>query len=225
MSSWLNAKDSFKKRYEVLTKYTQNQLPKDLSTLSESTAKYIAKGGISSDPAQNGDYNQAVQTAQTINSNKQEFQKLNADISAKIQELTQSNDMGRLLLENGNLQQEIQTVEKEDTEMEHDVQSAELRDELLRTSDSHITHHQYFLLGRPLRQSTIPFIWALSIIFIGISLLVFQQYSPSLEFIAVWLATPTDWLGILQNSQILGTIIGILTIVVIFLALRIVNII
>ena len=225
MSSWLDAKDSFKKRYEVLTKYTQNQLPKDLVTLSESTAKYIGKGGISSDPAQNGDYNLSVKTAQTINANKQEFQKLNADISAKIQTLTQSNDMGRLLLENGRLQQEIQSVEKEDKEMEHDVQSAELRDELLRSSDSNITRHQYFLLGRPLRQATIPFLWALSIIFIGVSLLIFQQYSPSLEFIAIWLAAPTDWLGILQDSRILGTVIGILVIVVIFLALRILNII
>jgi hypothetical protein len=59
-----------------------------------------------------------------------------------------------------------------------DEKTARLRVELLRSKDSTITNHQVFLLGRPLRPASIPFLWALSVLFIGIAVLIFYMFNP-----------------------------------------------
>lgn len=224
MSTWPDAKKNFQERYEKITTYMQNQLGKDMQTLSQSTANYIAKGGISQDPSQNGDFNSAQQSATNIQQYKQEFQQLNTDISKTLQQLSSNNDMGKLLLENGILQQVNQSLDKEKGLLEEDVKSAELRDELLRSRDTNVTKHQLFLLQRPLRPSSIPYLWALSVLFIGGALILFQQMAPPIaplfatsgeSSIGMYLADPRIW----------GTLSGALAIVVIFLSLRIANVI
>lgn len=228
MSTWLDTKKSFQQRYDTLIQYMQNQLPKDMQTLEQSTANYIAKGGISQDPAQNGDYNAAAQAVKTIQENKQKFQQLNTDISKKIQEITSNSDMGKLLLENGILQQVNQALDKEKKLVDEDAKSAELRDELLRTRETDITKHQLFLLGRPLRQSTIPYLWALAVLFIGASLIMFQQMMPPIAplFTSAGVAEGgmSMWATLLQDPRLWGTVAGSLAIVVLFLSLRIANI-
>ena len=59
-----------------------------------------------------------------------------------------------------------------------DEKTARLRVELLRSKDATITNHQVFLLGRPLRPASIPFLWALSVLFIGIAVLIFYMFNP-----------------------------------------------
>ena len=67
--------------------------------------------------------------------------------------------------------QSLQQLQKEEKE-------AKLRLELLRSSNSTVTNHQVFLLGRPLRPASIPLLWALSVLFIGIAALIFYTFSP-----------------------------------------------
>lgn len=225
MSSWADLKQTYQQRYEKITDYMQNQLPKDIQTLSDATAKYIAKGGISQDPTQDADYNTAQQTATTIQKNRQDFQQLNSDISKSIQQLSSSNDMGKLLLENGVLQQINQALDKEKGLIEVDVKSAELRDELLRSQESNVTKHQLFLLGRPLRPSSIPYLWALSVLFIGTSLIIFQQMAPPITPLFANAGAEGSFAMYLADPRIWGTLSGALAIVVIFLSLKIANVI
>ena len=134
--------------------------------------------------------------------------------------------MGRLLAENGSLQQQIIQLEKDAKLSDQDVKSAELRDELLRSHPSNVTKQQLFLLGRPLRPTSIPYLWALSILFIGGSLILFQQISPPIaQPIAEWMSMPSDWSMFLSDGRIWGLLSGALVIVVIFLSLRIANVI
>ena len=62
--------------------------------------------------------------------------------------------------------------------LQQDEKEARLRLELLRSSQSTVTNHQVFLLGRPLRPASIPLLWALSVLFIGIAGLIFYTFSP-----------------------------------------------
>uniref|UniRef100_A0A6C0K3Y0 Uncharacterized protein n=1 Tax=viral metagenome TaxID=1070528 RepID=A0A6C0K3Y0_9ZZZZ len=62
--------------------------------------------------------------------------------------------------------------------LQQDEKEARLRLELLRSSHSTVTNHQVFLLGRPLRPASIPLLWALSVLFIGIAALIFYTFSP-----------------------------------------------
>lgn len=62
--------------------------------------------------------------------------------------------------------------------LQKEEKEARLRLELLRSSHSTVTNHQVFLLGRPLRPASIPLLWALSVLFIGIAALIFYTFSP-----------------------------------------------
>lgn len=223
MSSWTELKTQYQTRYDELSKYRQNELPRDIQTLSEATAKYIAKGGISQDSANNGDYNTAVQLSNKIKDKRRQFQELNSEVSRTLQSISRSDDMGRLLIQNGILQQEINELEKQDKTMEQDVKSSELRDELLRSRESNITKHQIYLLGRPLRPSSIPYLWALSVLFIGISLIIFYQLMPPLPTYPE--GVEVSWTTIITDPRLIGTLAGALAIVVVFLSMKIANII
>jgi len=72
----------------------------------------------------------------------------------------------------------IKQLEGEINELSADEQTAKLRVELLRSRDVNVTNHQVFLLGRPLRPASIPLLWALSVLFIGIALLIFYMFNP-----------------------------------------------
>jgi hypothetical protein len=69
-------------------------------------------------------------------------------------------------------------LEGDINQLADDEKTARLRVELLRSKDSTITNHQVFLLGRPLRPASIPFLWALSVLFIGIAVLIFYMFNP-----------------------------------------------
>jgi hypothetical protein len=69
-------------------------------------------------------------------------------------------------------------LEGEINELSDDEKTAKLRVDLLRSKDSNITNQQVFLLGRPLRPASIPLLWALSVLFIGIAILIFYMFNP-----------------------------------------------
>jgi len=106
---------------------------------------------------------------------------LNKEVTAAIRNNASDNDINGLLSENGLLQQGIQDSLKRKQDTEADAKAAELRDELLRTREHKISRHQLFLLGRPLRPASIPYLWALSALFIGIALIGLAMTFPSLS--------------------------------------------
>ena len=177
-TSWPEQKADFQQRYETLSSYVQNNLPQDLQTLATSLANYVEKGGVAQDPTQDGDYNNIQALSQRINQNKTAFMTLNKDATSAIQTLGSTNDMNKILLENGQLQQQLIGLEKEQDTVKEDETAAIARDELLRGRNTNVTKHQLFLLGRPLRPASIPVLWALSVLFVGIGIIVLQVLFP-----------------------------------------------
>jgi hypothetical protein len=178
MSSWIDKKATFQTRYQALSDYRQNQLQNDLNTLNTAVAGFISKGGVSQDPNADGNYNQLLQVSDKIQAKKRDFIKLNQDLGNAIKDMSHSYDTGDLLLENGRLQQEIQVLEKEKSEVGVDVATAELRDKVLKERDTAINRHQLFFLNNPISSRAIPFIWAFSFLFVAVGVLVFKQMFP-----------------------------------------------
>jgi hypothetical protein len=178
MSSWIDKKATFQTRYQALSDYRQNQLQNDLNTLNTAVAGFISKGGVSQDPNADGNYNQLLQVSDKIQAKKRDFIKLNQDLGNAIKDMSHSYDTGDLLLENGRLQQEIQVLEKEKSEVGVDVATAELRDKVLKERDTAINRHQLFLLNNPISSKAIPFIWTFSFLFVAVGVLIFKQMFP-----------------------------------------------
>jgi hypothetical protein len=224
--TWANIKTTFETRKEALDNYKNTQLTNDINTLKASLTNYVKKGGVSQNPANDADYNKMIELYQKIKTKKDEYKTLNSDLSSKIREVSTAGDMGAILAENGTLQSEITDLQVKLKESNDDVKSAELRDEFLRTQDSNITKHQVFMLGRPLRPNSIPYLWALSVLFIGAAILVFQTQGPSLlEPISAWFFTASATGSFLMDSRIWILLSGAFAIVILFLSLRVANVI
>jgi hypothetical protein len=65
--------------------------------------------------------------------------------------------------------------------MKIDVETSVARDKLLRSRDTDVTPHQLFVLDRPIRKGLIPYLWVISVLFIGIGLVILKMNMPSLQ--------------------------------------------
>jgi hypothetical protein len=120
------------------------------------------------------------------------------------------------------LQSELTVLQQSYEDRYNDQQTAITRDKTLRSGNGAVTNHQVYLLGRPLRPASIPYLWALSTLFIGFALLIFYTYYPyevpDIEVILFDLyllfTDPFTW----------AILFSIASVVILFLSLRIAKI-
>jgi hypothetical protein len=95
---------------------------------------------------------------------------------------------------------------------------SQIRNDTLRSGNGAVSNHQIYLLGRPLRPASIPFLWALSVLFIGIGVLIFYMFfpytSPPFEIFVF------DLYLLFSNPYTWGILFGISSVVILFLTLR-----
>lgn len=192
--SWIEKRAEFQKRFDDLSQENVQGLITELNT---AVGNYISKGGLSQDPNNNPTYNTVVQLTQRAQLIKDKYATLNDDILVYLRNNAKDTDMAGLLSENGELQKQINRLEKIQTEMRIDVESAIARDNLLRSRNTEVTSHQLFILGRPLKKNLIPYLWVISVLFIGVGLVIFKMTMPSL--------------GVAGNSEATGSVLAMVT--------------
>lgn len=150
---------------------------------------------------------------------KNQYIKLNNDINTRLQKILSSdNSLNTQLNEIGRLQQSIISLEKKNDEMDVDVESAIARDNILRSKDTDITHHTLFLLDRPIRKKLIPYLWVVSVLFIGVALIIFKMTMPTIIFGGSFFQVLK---GVFTDKRVLGSLLGAALIVILFLSLKI----
>ena len=229
MSSWNDQKQQFQNRYNTVTSYYQNELPQALNLLRTSLTNYVETGGVTQD---NKDPNlvKAVLLYDGIQMQKMEFQNLNQDISVAIGSMSNTLDTGRLLHQNGTLQQEIQSLEKKKAVVENDASSAELREKALRFQNKDVNQHQLFMASAPVSRTAIPYLWALSFAFVAVGLLVFTQLIPPMMLHTGTAGVASAGIGqyiiaFFKDTRVWMSLTGASVIVIIFLALKVANVI
>lgn len=225
---WPLIKQQFDDRFNALV-VQEGQLNIDRAELNRNAHNYIVSGGVS-DSSSNINYTQSMAAAERIAKYKNDWAQLVRDVNQKIKDISITTDIGNKLAENGRLQQEIMDLEKDAKEYGDDAKTAELRESLLRSKESDITRHQVVFLGRPLRPSSIPILWALAVLFIGASIIIFQNINPPLKPLFTTLfGTPSETGegggGFLSDIRVWRTLVGAFTIVIVFLSLRVANVI
>lgn len=154
------------------------------------------------------------------------FNNINSTLSTEMADQPTSE----LLSKTGRLQQQIQRLHKIKKDIKVDVESAVARDEVLRSRDTKLNSHKLFLLNRPIRKGVIPYLWVLSVLFIGVSLILFRMMLPESTS-----STFSNGLGssmsislmvseFFENKMVLISIIVAMLIVVLFLGLKMVGI-
>lgn len=229
MSSWIDKRAEFQKRFDELS---QSNVQGLITDLNQAVGNYIAKAGLSQDPNQNPDYENIQRLMKKAEDIQSRYSALNDDIQKYIASQAQGNNLSGLLQENGELQKHINRLEKIQDEVKVDVESAIARDELLRSRDTNVTRHQLFILDRPVRRGLIPYLWVLSVLFIGVGLVIFRITAPSIG-VAIGNASanatmygaqatlPGMLMGFFSNRVVLTSLLVSAFIVIFFLSLKI----
>jgi hypothetical protein len=124
---------------------------------------------------------------------------------------------------NAQLQKDVLKLTQERDSFLEDQQVSELRNTVLRSGNVAVSNHQVYMLGRPLRPASIPYLWTLSVLYIGIGLLIFYMFFPYrmppmdilLFDIALFFKNPQVWMVLFSGASI----------VIFFLVLRITGVI
>jgi hypothetical protein len=124
---------------------------------------------------------------------------------------------------NVQLQSDIVALTTRRDDLLVDQQAAQLRDDVLRTGNGAVTNHQIYLLGRPLRPASIPYLWALSVLFIGIAILIFYMFYPYTA--PPWDVFLFDLYLLSVDPMTWGILFSLASVVILFLSLRIAKII
>jgi hypothetical protein len=220
--SWIDERAKFQNKFDELSQENVQGL---ITELNKAVGNYISRGGISQDPNNNPDYNTILQLTQRAESIKNKYTELNDNIMKYVSTQTKDNNLSGLLAENGELQKQINRLEKIKDEIKIDVESAIARDQLLRSRNTDISRHQLFILDRPVRKALIPFIWVISILFIGIGLVIFRMTAPTIATsVTTNITQPTIFMMIaafFTNKAVLVSLLVSALIVILFLALKI----
>jgi len=190
-----------------------------LKPLNEALSKYITN---TSDTTAYENVKAYSQKAEDL---KVQYVHLNDAILNYIKTEKQGNNLPELLSANGELQKKIQRLSKINDEMKVDVDSAVARDELLRSRETVTSSHTLFLLDRPIRQGMIPYLWVLSILFIGVGLLIIKMIAPPISVGVNAYGQPISFIamitGFFSNRTTLLALLVSAFIVILFLSLKI----
>ena len=215
---WPTQRANFQARLDTLNSKNVAGL---LGELDKAIATYTPKTDGSNDPR----YIHIQGLIKTITDIKKQYDTLISDINSYVSQFT-TTDINKIVNDGEYMQQQIDRLEKINKKLDDDIETARARDELLRSGNTKRTSHMLFLTDRPIRKQTIPILWLVSVVFIGIALILIRSVTDTMQIPGTVLGYFLySIINIFQNPVILRTLLGASIIVIIFLSLKIARVI
>lgn len=171
--------------------------------------------------------NQNQMSVEQLQTQKQEYGQIQHNLSAYLTEQAQNYQLSDKLEQTGALQTQIQRLHEDNDKMKTDIETAVARDELLRSRERTGNNHTLYLLDRPVRKGMVPYLWVLSVLFVGVGVLCFYWLTPQilLSSTAQGIAPSGGIIGMLGDvfySRLTWmALFGAASIVILFLSLKI----
>lgn len=221
--AWRDKREEFQRRFDELSGQNVQAL---ITNLNAATGKYVSSAGLTQnqDASTNPDYVTIVKLSKEADDLKKRYIALNDDILRYLKEQSKYNNMSDLLQESGELQKKLTSLHTFKKEMKTDVESALAREELLRSRETNLNEHQLFILDRPVRRNMIPYLWVLSVVFVGVGLVCLRMLRPELgvssnemralsqsfwEMMSSYFTNNVTWLGIIGACMIVILVLGL----------------
>lgn len=222
MTSWIDKKAAFQKRFDDLRSQAKLKEIDDLiSGINANIGEYISTPSAAK-------YASITNSISNINTIKNQYKALYDDILEYLKNNAKDTNLSGLLSQNGELQTTINRLETIQKDTKVDVESSIARDKLLRSRDTDISRHQLFILDRPVRKGLIPYLWVISVLFIGIGLIIIKStmptYTPGLNSGAIngtSSSISTILLEFVSNKIVIGSLLSSALVIIIFLSLKI----
>jgi len=214
---WHTSRTAFQSRFDALNRIYD---PAMITGLDTAIGTYLTQ--YATDKTSNlSTQGQAITTkVNAIKELKMQYSTLNDDIIKLFKNEATNHNLSGMLRENGELQNKIQQLRKVQSNIKVDVETAVARDELLRSQNKDINSHQLFLFDRPVRRGMIPYLWAISVLFIGIGILLLRSVAPTLPIFTLSELYNFIMTQYLTNNVLLLLLAACL-ITIIFLSLKI----
>ena len=214
---WPTSRTAFQSRFDTLNRQYD---PAMITGLDTAIGTYLTQYATDKN-ANLSTQGQAITTkVNAIKELKTQYSTLNDDIIKLFKNESTNHNLSGILTENGELQNKIQQLRKVQSNIKVDVETAVARDELLRSRNKDINSHQLFLFDRPIRRGMVPYLWAISILLIGIGILALRSVAPTLPVFTlseIYNFIMTQYL----TSNVLMLLLASCLITIIFLSLKI----
>jgi hypothetical protein len=161
-------------------------------------------------------------TNNELSSIKDKYVKLHDDITKTLECNGHDSDLSTGLTQTGTLQAHIKKLEKRKKELQVEVDTALARDELLRSREVKMSSHQLFLLDRPVRKGMIPYLWVISVFFIGIGLVLYKIMLPSIApDMSTVMGIEMALSEILFNKTVLISLLACIIVIILVVSLKV----
>ncbi len=161
-------------------------------------------------------------TTTSLSTIKDQYVKLHDDIAKTLECNVQNSDLSGGLTQTGSLQTHIKKLEKRKKELQVEVDTALARDELLRSREVKMPAHSLFLLDRPVRKGMIPYLWVISVFFIGIGLVLYKTMLPSIApDMGTVIGMEMALMDILFNRTVLISLLVCIVIIILVVSLKV----
>lgn len=211
--SWDTQKADFQTQFDNLN--STSNVDSLVAQLNTKVQSYVSNQNTA-------DYQSIQSLSSQIKAIKEKYAKLNDDILKALQSDASSADLPGSLTQNGTLQTQIKKLEKRRKELQVEVDTALAREELLRSRETALTSHQLFLLDRPVRKGMIPVLWALGVIFIGLGLVIYKMFLPSImPSYGTVVGVEMSLTDLLMNKTVFSSLLVCILIIIITVSLKV----
>ena len=223
--SWQTKKTAYQNELDTIN--TSSNVNNNILELKAYVTDYIASGSIERNDTTSESYQRIKSLMDNLQQTKKRYVQLGNEISTFLHASSKQNNIGTTLKDNGTLQKKIQRLEKIKKKVDDDVNTALARNELLRSRNTNRNSHSLFLLDRPINKRSIPILWMLSILFVGIALVMVQIIMPTMPSSVDTVIQSSIYfiMNVILSRLVLGSLLIACVIVIIFLALKIARVI
>jgi hypothetical protein len=146
--------------------------------------------------------NQTTMTTEQLVTLRTDHEQLRTSLTNYLKEQAQNYELSNKLEKTGTLQTQIRELEEEKDRLQQDVDTALARDKVLRTRNETGNRHTLYLLDRPIHRGMVPYLWSLSVLFVGIGVLLFYWLTPAL------LLPASEWSSTSGISTVSSSVMG-----------------
>jgi hypothetical protein len=214
MADWVTKKGEFVTRKDALDSESVNNY---ITELNASLSAYMANPTT------------ATQTSLRVARDKLKrlkdaYASLHNDIMLYIKTKAHDTNFSDTSSNNTLLMAQIAMLEDKQKKIQVEVESAIAREEVLRSRMQDVSRHQLFILDRPVRRGMIPYLWVLSVLFVGVGVYIFRLIFPPLPAEGLSMLISSISSEVLTNTTVLYTLVGCLLLTILFLVLKILGV-
>ncbi|NBU97517.1 MAG: hypothetical protein EBS19_04740, partial [Spirochaetia bacterium] len=156
---------------QLYSSEVQTQIASKSPEYTQNLSTFIKTGGVKDNLAAYGEIQKYLSQIEEIIS----------ELTAKVKTVSKNTDLTGKLAEIGRIQQDLLIKKDRLAKAKQEAETSQTRDLLLRSHKTDITRDKIFLLGRPIKKSSIPYLWMSTALFSFLAVTILLVMIPTLS--------------------------------------------